>query len=151
MKVIKSLNMLSRYDAEYIPEYLSAKCREEHLKLYWTWSSSSDTMIKASPIERTKTFHWKNRTPSIVWKYFGSNISNTRTSVWSCFQTSRTEVKTRGAAEFYNESSRSGASVWCNFSNKYVLQEKTKEKVWSHFQINADRSVVWAWYRCENM
>ena len=45
------------------------------------------------------------------WRQFGlpipiSNISNTRTSVSSCFQTLRTEVEKRGAAEFFNENSR---------------------------------------------
>ena len=66
-----------------------------------------------------------------------ANISITRISVWSCFQTMRTEVEKRGAAKFFNESlrcletwSNTSASVWYNFSNKYVLQEKTKEKVW---------------------
>ena len=78
--------------------------------------------------------------------------------VWSCFQTLRTKV---GAAEFFDESSmcletwsNSRASVWYNFSNKYVLQEKTKEKVWliyasvwSHFQTchTCDFPVLASW------
>ena len=84
---------------------------------------------------------WAWVTNQSMWKYIFTglecNISNIRTSVSSCFQTLRTEVEKRGAAEFFNESSRcletwsnTSASVWYNFSNKYVLQEKTKEKVW---------------------
>ena len=64
-------------------------------------------------------------------------IKHSHESVWSCFQTPRTEVEKRGAAKFFNESlrfletwSNTSASIWYNFSNKYVLQEKTKEKVW---------------------
>ena len=44
---------------------------------------------------------------------FVSNISNTRTSVWSCFLTPRTEVEKQGTAEFCNESSRC-LETWSN-------------------------------------
>ena len=107
----------------------------------------TNTCIKNKDIINWKIIYKKTQSrnfyePVVTCEYCGSgwvlcNISNTRTSVPSCFQTLRTEVEKWGAAEFFNKSSRcletwwnTSASVWYSFSNKYVLQEKTKEKVW---------------------
>ena len=91
-------------------------------------------------LETSVLFHWKFIGLPCL-RVICQTSFNTENGSWKTGRSSR--------SVFVNQWLNTSASVWYGFSNKYMLQEKTKEKVWLIYAVSKPVTLVifhWVWH-----